>query len=95
MKQIGVIFLSKKLTTKKGHAYYSGKTEGAEGFNLMAFVRESKTGSKYLSLVTFDDEPTKQEKQPEVQVKTQTAKDPQMNIMDNTESIIDPDDLPF
>lgn len=53
---VGVLFTEKKLTTKAGHDYFSGRTDDApEGtFNLMGFTRVSKGGKKYISIVRID-----------------------------------------
>lgn len=53
---VGVLFTSKKLTTKSGKDYFSGRTDDApEGtFNLMGFLRVSKSGTKYISIVRTD-----------------------------------------
>lgn len=98
MRNVGVIFLSKKLTSKGGNEYYSGKLEGSEGFNLMGFLKESQSGTKYMSLVATDDE----EQKPEVEVKDKEEKKeaPKKTFTttkgaNNVETIIDPDDLPF
>ena len=96
MRNIGVVFLSKKLTSKSGNEYFSGKLEGAEGFNLMGFLKESASGTKYMSLVATDDE----EQKPEVEVKEEKKEAPKKTFTvtkgaDNSESIIDPDSLPF
>lgn len=94
MRNIGVIFLSKKLTSKSGNEYYSGKLEGAEEFNLMGFLKESASGTKYMSLVATDEEENKSKAESgEAAVKPKPVK--QGNLLDNTETIIDPDDLPF
>lgn len=99
MRNVGVIFLSKKLTSKGGNEYYSGKLEGSEGFNLMGFLKESQSGTKYMSLVATDDE---ESNQPEVEVKDKEEKKeaPKKTFAvtkgaDNSESIIDPNTLPF
>lgn len=92
MKNIGVIFTSKKLTSKNGKEYFSGKLEGSEGFNLMAFVGESAKGVKYLSLVEVEDVQVKENKE---EAKVVTQKPVIKSNKDNTEKIIDPDDLPF
>lgn len=103
MRNVGVIFLSKKLTSKGGNEYYSGKPEGSEGFNLMGFLKESQSGTKYMSLVATDDE----EQKPEVEVKDKEEKKEapknrqasmdlrKESVVDNAEKIILPDDLPF
>lgn len=98
MRNVGVIFLSKKLTSKGGNEYYSGKLEGSEEFNLMGFLKESQSGTKYMSLVATDDE----EQKPEVEVKeTEEKKEAPKKTFtvtkgaDNSESMIDPNTLPF
>lgn len=98
MRNVGVIFLSKRLTSKGGNEYYSGKLEGSEGFNLMGFLKESQSGTKYMSLVATDDE---ESNKPEVEVKKEVKKEAPKKTFtvtkgsDNSESIIDPDTLPF
>lgn len=51
LENVAVLFVDKANETRKGAKYYSGKSEGSEEFDLMAFVRQSKTGKKYLSIV--------------------------------------------
>lgn len=95
MQQIGVIFFSKRLKTKKGNEYYSGRLEGSQGFNLMAFVKTSKGGKKYLSLVEVEDrQGDKQEELEEEQTKEAPVR-VETKVKSNKETIIDPDDLPF
>lgn len=96
MQQIGVIFFSKRLKTKKGNEYYSGRLEGSQGFNLMAFVKTAKSGTKYLSLVEVEDRQA-EDKQGEIEEKP-TENNPirvETKVKSNEEQIIDPDDLPF
>lgn len=104
MRNVGVIFLSKRLTSKGGNEYYSGKLEGSEGFNLMGFLKESQSGTKYMSLVATDDE---ESNKPEVEVKDKEEKKEapknrqasmdlrKESVVDNAEKIILPEDLPF
>lgn len=95
MKTIGAVFLTKKLTTKAGHEYYSGKTEGSEEFNMMAFVKESKAGNKYLSLVRTDLDDEGQGAKREAKTTENPIQRELPKEADNSESIIDPNDLPF
>lgn len=53
-KKLGVIFLTKLQKTEDGKEYYSGKSEGQNEFDVKAFVNTSKTGTKYLSVIKFD-----------------------------------------
>lgn len=96
MQQIGVIFFSKRLKTKKGNEYYSGRLEGSQGFNLMAFVKTAKSGTKYLSLVEVEDRQmgNKQEEIEERSTETNPIR-VETKVKSNEEQIIDPDDLPF
>lgn len=97
MQQIGVIFFSKRLKTKKGNEYYSGRLEGSQGFNLMAFVKTAKSGTKYLSLVEVKDRQAG-DRQEEVVEEEQVKAEPiqvKTKIKSNEETMIDPDSLPF
>lgn len=79
-QNFGVIFVNKKQTSKKGAEYFSGKTEGSEEFDLMAFIKESKSGVKYLSVVkvTKDDD-----------------YQPKAASTEGTNGGVNPSDLPF
>ena len=96
MKTIGVIFLSKELTSKSGNKYFSGKMEGSEEFNLMGFIKESKSGTKYMSLVRTDLDESGEVVEKTTSDKPMFNQKPQeKKVVDNTETIIDPSDLPF
>jgi hypothetical protein len=82
-KNIAVIFIGKKLTSKNGKTYFSGKTEGSEDFDIMAFLNESKDGrTKYLSVTQV--------------TKDKNYKSRQTNKSEEfSDEQVDPDDLPF
>lgn len=67
MTDIGAIFTSKKLKSKKGTEYFSGKSEGSKTFDLMGFPRVSANGVEYISIVRVerDEEAPKTEKKAE------------------------------
>lgn len=86
-KTIGVIFLGSKRTTPKGNEYYTGKLDGSEEFDLIAWVNTSKSGKQYLLI-----------KQREIQKKEEEETN---GVKSNYDGIaidgetVDVNDLPF
>lgn len=69
--------------TKNGKEYYEGKLEGSED-KLMAFLGVSKKGSKYLSLLAFENNP-----------EHMSSNSHETKKEGNKEEIVDPMELPF
>lgn len=95
-KKLGVIFTNKALETKNGQKYYSGKLEGTDEFNIMAFVNTSKNGTKYLSLVEVtQDNNYSGGQQSQPSQNNQYDRKNRRSQQNQQQDEIDPDDLPF
>lgn len=83
---LGVLFLNKRVTPS-GKEYYSGKTEGQDEFNLIAWINTSKAGKQYLTLKIRETETSEELKKSVEKLETDRKAEVDTNV--------DSNDLPF